>query len=104
MWDICYSIKNYEQLIRGLGERFTRIGIIIDVITEIADQTNLLALNAAIGVARTGEHGRGFVVVADEVRDLAENSKRSAEQISRESLGLARLAAKLHELTEGFRL
>lgn len=82
MKDIYDSVKRSESLMEGLGERFTQIGIIIDVITDIADQTNLLALNAAIEAARAGEHGKGFAVVAGEVRKLAENSKRSAEQIS----------------------
>jgi methyl-accepting chemotaxis protein len=82
MAEIFRSVKHSEQLVEGLGERFTQIGIIIDVITDIADQTNLLALNAAIEAARAGEHGKGFAVVAGEVRKLAENSKRSAEQIS----------------------
>lgn len=82
MREIYDSVKNSQRLMEGLGERFTQIGIIIEVITDIADQTNLLALNAAIEAARAGEHGRGFAVVAGEVRKLAENSKRSAEQIS----------------------
>ncbi len=83
MNNIYESVRHSEVLVEGLGERFTQIGIIIDVITDIADQTNLLALNAAIEAARAGEHGKGFAVVAGEVRKLAENSKRSAEQISR---------------------
>ncbi len=82
MREIVDSVENSARLMEGLGERFTQIGIIIDVITDIADQTNLLALNAAIEAARAGEHGKGFAVVAGEVRKLAENSKRSAEQIS----------------------
>ncbi len=83
MREIHESVSRSEKLMDGLGERFDQIGIIIDVITDIADQTNLLALNAAIEAARAGEHGKGFAVVAGEVRKLAENSKRSAEQISR---------------------
>src|SRR5690606_10640105 len=77
------NIQHMSEKIKRLGERSQEISKIVEIITQIAQQTNILALNAAIEASRAGEHGRGFEVLVNEVRQLAEQSKASTERIKK---------------------
>jgi twitching motility protein PilJ len=83
MHHIKETVMETSKRVKSLGESSARIGEITEFISEIASRTNLLALNATIEAARAGEAGRGFTVVADEIRNLAERSRRAASEITK---------------------
>ena len=97
-------VKVFFELINSLGESSEEIGEIINLIDNIAAQTNLLALNVAIEAARAGDAGRGFSVVADEIREPAEQSAAYTKIIAEASEDLTELAKNLSTMIKKFKV
>ncbi len=97
MGELVDSSNVTARNIEGLAEKATAINEIIKVIDDIADQTNLLALNAAIEAARAGEQGRGFAVVADEVRKLAERTTKATKEVAETIKGIQQDVSRANE-------